>query len=93
VVILGFGFFKPYFRKTFVFWLGLIHLFVLSLPMMITRLLTVGAEFSDVKIFGIIPGPAFHHLSEGFYLVLVVGTVVDRIRYRAMERQNKNGNL
>lgn len=70
------------FRKTLTFWLGTIHLFVIALPMMISRVLTFGTDFHDVKIFGLIPGPIYHHASEMFYLLLVVGTVIDRTRER-----------
>lgn len=56
----------------------LIHLFVVSLPMVVTRLLHADADFSDVRIWGL-PGPAFHHLSTNVFSVLMVATVVDLI--------------
>lgn len=87
VTILALGLRDREFRKKFTFWLGLIHLFVISLPMMGTRIATFGADFQSVMILGIIPGPTFHRLSEMFYIVLVVGTVFDRIRFRAEQRR------
>lgn len=87
VTIVAIGLKDSVFRKTFTFWLGLIHLFVISVPMMVTRILTFGADFHTVKIFGLIPGPIFHRYSEMFYIVLVIGTVVDRVRNRVEERR------
>ncbi len=87
VTILALGMRDRNFRKTFTFWLGLIHLFVISLPMMGTRIATWGADFHSVQILGMIPGPTFHRMSEMFYVVLVIGTVIDRIRFRAEQRR------
>src|SRR4051812_5091757 len=86
-VIFGIGLKDGSFRKTFTFWLGCIHLFVISLPMLVSRILTWGTDFHTVNIFGVVPGPVFHRYSEMFYLVLVIGTVIDRIRLRAAERR------
>jgi hypothetical protein len=87
VTILTLGMRDRAFRKTFTFWLGLIHLFVISLPMMGTRIATFGADFQSVLILGMIPGPTFHKLSEMFYIVLVIGTVIDRVMFRAEQRR------
>ena len=57
----------------------LIHLFVVSLPMVITRLVHADAEFGDVRIWGL-PGPVFHKLSTNVFGVLIAATVVDLIR-------------
>ncbi len=87
VTILTLGMRDRAFRKTFTFWLGLIHLFVISLPMMGTRIATFGADFHSIKILGLIPGPEFHRMSEMFYVVLVIGTVIDRVMFRAEQRR------
>lgn len=87
VTILTLGLKDRAFRKTFTFWLGLIHLFVISLPMMGTRIATFGADFQSIKILGLVPGPDFHRMSEMFYIVLVIGTVVDRVMFRAEQRR------
>lgn len=90
VTIVALGLRDRGFRKTFTFWLGLIHLFVISLPMMGTRIATMGADFHSVLILGVIPGPTFHRMSEMFYVVLVIGTVIDRVRFRYEQRQLGN---
>ncbi len=87
VTIVTLGMRDRAFRKTFTFWLGLIHLFVISLPMMGTRIATFGADFHSILILGIIPGPTFHRMSEMFYIVLVIGTVIDRVMFRAEQRR------
>lgn len=87
VVIVGIGTRDVRFRRTLTFWLGAVHLFVISLPMILTRIFTLGNDFHSVNIFGLIPGPMFHRYSEMFYLALVIGTVIDRIRNRAAERR------
>lgn len=90
VTIVALGLKDREFRKKFTFWLGLIHLFVISLPMMGTRIATFGAEFQSVMILGLIPGPTFHKMSEMFYVVLVIGTVIDRVMFRAEQRRLGN---
>lgn len=89
--IFGLGLKSREFRKTFTFWLGSIHLFAISLPVMGSRIASVDVDFSSLLILGMFPGPVFHRLSEMFYVVLVLGTVVDRVLSRSRERQNKNG--
>ena len=90
VTILTLGLRDRGFRKTFTFWLGLIHLFVISLPMLGTRIATFGADFQSVMILGFIPGPTFHGMSEMFYVALVIGTVIDRVRFRYEQRRLGN---
>jgi len=87
VTMVALGMRNRAFRKTFTFWLGLVHLFVISLPMMATRIANWGTEFHSVYIFGVIPGPTFHRYSEMFYAALVIGTVIDRVRFRYEERK------
>lgn len=60
------------------FWLGLVHLFVTSLPMMITRLLNSSTGFAEVNILGL-PGPVFHRLSTTIYMILLIATALDFI--------------
>jgi hypothetical protein len=65
--------------------MGLIHLFVTSLPMFLTRLLNSSGDFSEVKILGI-PGPAFHGVSSSVYLLFMIATVFDLIRIWRADR-------
>lgn len=62
------------------------HVFLISIPMLVTRWIQSSEEFSEVRIFGL-PGPMFHQLSTLVFTLLIVCTVVDWIRYwRAMAR-------
>lgn len=71
-------------RRSASFALGAIHLFVISLPMMLIRFLNASSAFADVRIFGL-AGPAFHQLSSVVYLLLIVATLVDWYRFRKSE--------
>jgi hypothetical protein len=82
VVIFALGLKSREFRGTFTFCLGSIHLFLISLPMMGSRVLNLGADFQSVMVLGVVPAPVFHRLSEMLYIVLVIGTVIDRVRER-----------
>lgn len=66
----------PGYRKRPTFAVGCVHLFFASLPLMITRLLNRGLEFQDVRVWGL-PGPVFHRVSTGIYVVLILATVYD----------------
>lgn len=67
--------------KFFSFYLGRVHLWLFSLPMLLVRIRYLGHDFSDVHFLGI-PGPQFHRWSEMAYLLLVAGTVIDLLRTR-----------
>lgn len=79
---------SPSLRKTPTFWFGCIHLFIVALPMMITRLLNHAAEFKDVLIWGL-PGPVFHQISTGVYFALLAATIFDFVRAKLFERKKK----
>ena len=59
----------------------LVHVFVISIPMVATRLLNAGADFDEVHVWGL-PGPLFHRVSVNVFGVLVAATAVDLIRAR-----------
>ncbi len=59
----------------------LIHVFVISLPMMAFRFYQYQASFEEVKIWGL-EGPVFHRLSTTVFSILIVATIVDLIRSR-----------
>jgi len=75
-------------RRTPTYWFGCLHLFVVALPMMITRFLNHSAEFKDVLILGL-PGPVFHQLSTGVYFALLAATAFDFARAKLVERKKK----
>lgn len=76
------------FRSSWTFRVGCVHLLGIALPMLATRVVTWGTDFSKVSVFGI--GAAhFHGLARFVFIALVAGTVVDMVR--ASER--KHGRL
>lgn len=59
-----------------------VHLWVISLPMVATRLwLGVEGDFSQAYVLGI-PAGTFHRLSEWVYLLLILATIADYFRTR-----------
>lgn len=69
-------------RKSLSFIVGSIHLFVVALPLMITRLLNSSLVFEDVRVLGL-PGPVFHQVSSYIYLALIIATLIDIFRAKA----------
>lgn len=57
----------------------LLHLFGVSLPMVISRFLQANQVFENVQIWGL-SGPEFHRLSGWVFSALIAGTVVDIVR-------------
>lgn len=57
----------------------LVHVFAISLPMLITRALSADQAFESVFILGM-PGPVFHKLSTTVFSVLMLATSVDLVR-------------
>ncbi len=82
-VLLGFyivrGGWKDRTKRTASFWMGCVHLFASSLPLMITRLLNRTGGFEDVNVMGL-PGPVFHRVSTTIYLALIIATIWDLVR-------------
>ena len=61
-------------------WYPLIsHVFLISIPMVVSRFLQATQDFEEVRIFGL-AGPQFHRLSTTIFMILVAGTVIDLIR-------------
>lgn len=79
--------------KSFSFYLALVHVFVISLPMLVVRWQHPGTDFSKLSVWGIL-GPEFHKISTQFFVILVLGTAVDLIRAlkaeKAMIRRTPN---
>ena len=79
LAIVGVGLWRTDLRRTLMFPVGLVHLFLISIPMLGLRIYHYGIEFSEIHIWGL-PGPIFHHVSEVIYLILMISTLVDRLR-------------
>jgi hypothetical protein len=62
--------------KSFTFWWLFVYLFYSVIPMIFNRLNSWGADFSEVKIWGM-EGPEFHKVSERIYMVLLLCTAID----------------
>lgn len=81
-------------KKGWSLFVGLVHLFLIAIPMLSIRLLNASAEFQDVKIWGL-PGPVFHKLSTWVYMVLIVATLADFVQAKRREKtpisQNQSG--
>lgn len=67
------------FRSGFTFYAGCAHLFLSSLPLMITRFLNRAVGFEQVNVLGL-PGPVFHKVSTAIFLLLIAATVIDAFR-------------
>jgi hypothetical protein len=57
----------------------LIQVVVISLPMLISRYMQMELSFADVRILGL-PGPVFHKLSNFVFSALIGATVIDLVR-------------
>jgi len=62
-----------------------VHVFIISIPMMIVRLARTQAAFEDIQIWGL-PGPVFHRLSTTVFMILIIATVIDLIRISRSKR-------
>jgi hypothetical protein len=69
-------------------YLLIVHVFLISFPMLITRWMHSSEDFGDVRIFGL-SGPEFHRLSTAVFTILILATIVDWIRqWRVARIQN-----
>lgn len=55
--------------QNYLAWLFAVHIFIISLPMIVVRVLNWSAEFSSLTIWWL-PAPLFHSLSSGLYLFI-----------------------
>lgn len=74
-----FSYFKilnwPKFGKELLFWLINIHLFLISIPIFVSRLIFWNLDFENIRIF-FIPAPYFHSASEKLYTLILAVVVV-----------------
>jgi hypothetical protein len=77
-------------RSTMIYPLGL-HLFGISLPMIVTRFMQAQLNFEDIQIWGL-PAPLFHQLSTWIFAALMAATVTDLIRLGLRDRNPKANN-
>lgn len=67
-------------RWSFLMWYPLlVHVFAISIPMVITRFMNADQPFESVRILGM-EGPTFHRLSTTVFGLLVLGTLIDLAR-------------
>jgi hypothetical protein len=79
LVMLGMANHWPRKWKSLTWYVLFIHVFVISIPMVMSRFAQMALSFEDVRIFGI-PGPMFHNISSGVFSVLIAATVIDGVR-------------
>ncbi len=59
----------------------LVHVFLISIPLLLVRYLNRGVDFSSLHIFGI-AGPTFHRVSTVVFFALILATWIDWLRVR-----------
>ena len=64
-----------------------LHLFLISIPMVGTRLLNWNRSFSEIKILGL-SGPSFHKLSEIIFLSLLICLTIEIIYFFRSHRKS-----
>ena len=69
----------PHKWKSLTWYILFVHVFAVSLPMLVSRFAQVALEFADVKIMGF-SGPVFHQISTGVFSVLILATLIDWVR-------------
>lgn len=69
--------------KSITWYVLFVHVFVISIPMVLTRFVHMTMDFGDVTILGM-PGPVFHGVSSGVFFLLMLGTVTDWLRAKYM---------
>lgn len=65
--------------KSFTWYMLFVHVFAISLPMLVSRFMQVQNSFEEVRIMGL-PGPVFHNVSSGVFTLLITATVADLLR-------------
>lgn len=73
------------YRRSKTFVAGCLHLFLSALPLFVTRLLNAATDFQNVSVLGM-PGPIFHRVSTGIYVLLLIATILDWIQSRKKDR-------
>ncbi len=64
------------------------HVFLISIPMVVSRFTQIGAEFESVKILGL-DGPDFHKVSTRVFTVLMCATAIDLVRALRARRKTR----
>lgn len=67
--------------RSFTLYPMLVHVFLVSIPMVVERARHMDRAFVDVKIWGI-PGPVFHNISSIVFGIVVFATIADLTRAR-----------
>ncbi len=67
------------------------HLFLISIPIMVVRLLNRDVNFEELTVWGV-PGPMFHRISTNVFAVLILATIVDWLRSPQASRRKRKKN-
>lgn len=85
LIVLAPGYRDRSYRRTKTFVAGCAHLFLSALPLFITRMFNATSSFENVSVLGM-PGPLFHRVSTGIYLLLLIATLLDWVQSRRREK-------
>lgn len=70
------------------FWLALVHVWLVSLPILGARLYNWEKPMKEIEILGV-GADHFHRTSEVIYLLLILATLVDLVRSRPNKGENR----
>ncbi|MGE0528559.1 MAG: hypothetical protein AB7G93_17455 [Bdellovibrionales bacterium] len=56
-----------------------LHVFLISIPLLVSRFLQIGKDFEAVQVLGL-EGPVFHRLSTMVFSALIAATLLDLVR-------------
>ncbi|MGZ3723768.1 MAG: hypothetical protein ACXVA9_12585 [Bdellovibrionales bacterium] len=79
IIMLGMANHWPEKWKSITWYVLFVHVFVISLPMLMSRFAQMALSFEDVRILGL-SGPVFHQISTTVFSVLIGGTILDWLR-------------
>lgn len=79
-LLLGCGIATAIWRKrkwrSVLFWVAVLHIVIFSIPLLGSRILDPVTPFEDMTFWGI-AGPEFHKISERFYSIFILVTVLE----------------
>ena len=86
IAIFSHGIKHPMWRKSLIFWIGSIHLFITSLPLMILHLTGASENLLNLNFAGysqfILLGDIWHRAAEWVYSLLILSAFIDLFRFR-----------
>lgn len=67
--------------RSFTLYPLMVHVFLISIPLVVVRAMHMDMAFEDVTVWGI-PGPVFHKVSTTIFSLVVLATIGDMSRSR-----------